>query len=88
MMLANHRFQQMPQSAADVVEMTRAAVKEQPVAVVLAAFGAGLGVGVGVGLLLSETECLQSRQQPAMMDHVVETVSRLLPDAIARHFSR
>ena len=84
MMIAKNRLSQAHYRPPGGRTLTAAAVAEQPVAMALAAFGMGLGVGVGVGLLLSEVEFFQQAERHSMMEQIVASVSRLLPDAIAQ----
>lgn len=62
------------------------AIEDQPIAFALAAFGVGIGLGVGIGMLINEGSSHQA-QYRSVTQQVTDTVSRMLPNAIARHMA-
>ncbi len=87
-MIAKNRLQQAHYRPQTVRTMAATVLAEQPMAIAMAAFGMGLGAGVGIGLLLSEVEYFQHGELHSMREQFVESISRLLPDAIAQHLSQ
>ena len=85
----NHRMQQLNSTVKEKVQdagkMANTAVQEQPAALALAAFGMGVGVGVGVVWLFSNSECAQKAERNSLVQQVMDSVTRMLPDAISRH---
>lgn len=85
----NHRIQQLNSAVTDTVQnagkMANTAIQEQPAALALTAFGLGLGVGVGVVWLLSNSECAHKAERNSLVQQVMDSVSRMLPEAISRH---
>ena len=87
-MIAKNRLQQAHYRPPGLSTMAATAMAEQPMSIAMAAFGMGLGAGVGIGLLLAEMECFQPSESRSMMEQIADSVSRLVPDAIAQHLSR
>ena len=81
----------------DVYGRAQEIAEEHPAYSALACFGIGLGVGAALTLLLKpdkkEAEAWYADYLPdqdfaQVSKHVRETVSRMLPDAVARYLKR
>jgi hypothetical protein len=64
-------------------------IDQQPAFVALAAFGIGLGLGVGLGALIANwaSESVDNRTEfEKMTENVMQRVSAMVPEAVARYF--
>jgi len=71
-------------TARHMTDETRQMVKEHPLSLSAMAFGAGVGIGLLTALLVSEPP--RSRRD-ALAEHIVENLSRLVPDSVSRRVS-
>ena len=86
MVAPNNRIQDRVATMDDFQSAACQAIENQPVVFALAAFGVGIGVGVGLGLLMIEGNTFHT-QQRSVTQQVADTVSQMLPKAIARHMA-
>lgn len=63
-------------------------IEERPLATTLVVFGLGVGIGTAIGMMLSD--CLVDRSKSTRAEtlthNVMDSLSRMVPDVISRHF--
>jgi hypothetical protein len=64
-------------------------IDERPIAATLVVFGVGLGVGVALGTMLGECfaeQTVKRTNYETITQNVMDNLSRMVPEAVARHF--
>lgn len=74
----------------NVQAAAQSAFEERPLVTTLMVFGIGLGLGTAIGMVIaecvSEPEPTLSKSYDAITQNVMDTLSRMVPDVIARQF--
>jgi len=64
-------------------------IEERPIAATLVVFGVGLGVGAAIGMMIGgcmAERSIKESDYETLTQNVMDNLSRMVPDVIARQF--